>query len=149
MLEYAFDDRAGRRIVTANTLIPQIGPDGAVIGCFVLTRDVTAEKETERRIFEAEHMKAMAQLSGGLAHDFNNLLSIIIGNLATAREKYADVPGLVAYLEPAERASRRGADLTSRLLSFARQQPMRSEPVEVVSLLAETLTLLQIGRAHV
>lgn len=142
-LEYAFTDRAGRRIVTANTLIPQIGAAGEVLGCFVLTRDVTDEKETERRIFEAEHLKAIAQLSGGLAHDFNNLLSIIIGNLATAREKYADVPGLVAYMEPAERASRRGADLTSRLLSFARQQPMRSEPVEVVGLLGEIVTLLK------
>ncbi len=142
-LEYTFTNRFGRRIVTANTLIPQIGADGAVMGCFVLTRDVTDEKETERRIFEAEHLKAIAQLSGGLAHDFNNLLSIIIGNLATAREKYADVPGLVAYMEPAERASRRGADLTSRLLSFARQQPMRSEPVEVVALLGEIVTLLK------
>lgn len=142
VIEYAFNNRVGQRIVTTNTLIPQMGADGIVTGCFVLTRDVTAEKETERRIFEAEHMKAMAQLSGGLAHDFNNLLSIIIGNLATAREKYADVPGLVAYMEPAERASRRGADLTSRLLSFARQQPMRSEPVEVVALLQETVKLL-------
>ncbi len=142
-LEYAFSDRRGERVVTANTLIPQIGTDGEVLGCFVLTRDVTVEKETERRIFEAEHLKAIGQLSGGLAHDFNNLLSIIIGNLATAREKYADVPGFVAYLEPAERAARRGADLTSRLLSFARQQPMRSEPVEVADLLAEVVTLLR------
>ncbi len=143
VIDYTFTSRTGQRIVTVNTLIPQLGADGAVIGCFVLTRDVTDEKETERRIFEAEHMKAMAQLSGGLAHDFNNLLSIIIGNLATAREKYAEVPGLVPYLEPAERASRRGADLTSRLLSFARQQPMRSEPVEVVALLRETVNLLE------
>ena len=142
-LEYVFTDRDGERIVTANTLIPQTGPDGAVIGCFVLTRDVTVERETERRIFEAEHLKAIGQLSGGLAHDFNNLLSVIIGNLATAGEKYAEVPGFVAYLEPAERAARRGADLTSRLLSFARQQPMRTEPLEVAAMLDEAATLLR------
>ena len=147
-LEYTFQTRSGQRIVTANTLIPQIGVDGAVIGCFVLTRDVTDERETERRIFEAEHLKAIGQLSGGLAHDFNNLLSIIIGNLATAREKYADVPGFVAYVEPAERAARRGADLTSRLLSFARRQPMRSEQIEVASLLAEIGTLLRRSLPH-
>ena len=142
-VEYAFTDRSGQRVVTANTVIPQIDADGATIGCFVLTRDVTAEKETERRIFEAEHLKAIGQLSGGLAHDFNNLLAVIIGNLAAAREKYGAVEGLAAHLEPAERAGRRGADLTSRLLSFARQQPMRAEAVEVGALLAETATLVR------
>ena len=142
-LEYAYTDRGGERIVTANTLIPQIDASGRVIGCFVLTRDVTAERETERRIFEAEHLKAIGQLSGGLAHDFNNLLAIIIGNLAAAREKYGRVEGLAAHLEPAERAGRRGADLTSRLLSFARQQPMRAEAVEVGALLAETAALIR------
>ncbi|MCE1238261.1 MAG: cache domain-containing protein [Hyphomicrobiales bacterium] len=147
-LEYAFEHRSGRRIVTANTLIPQIAANGATIGCFVLTRDVTDERETERRIFEAEHLKAIGQLSGGLAHDFNNLLSIIIGNLATAREKYADVDGFSAYVEPAERAARRGADLTSRLLSFARRQPMRSETLEVAALLAEIGTLLRRSLPH-
>lgn len=147
-LEYAFQNRAGRRIVTANTVIPQIGADGEVLGIFVLTRDVTDERETERRIFEAEHLKAIGQLSGGLAHDFNNLLSIIIGNLATAREKYADVEGFVAYVEPAERAARRGADLTSRLLSFARRQPMRTERIEVAALLAEIGMLLRRSLPH-
>ena len=142
-LEYAFTDRTGQRVVTANTVIPQIDADGATIGCFVLTRDVTAEKETERRIFEAEHLKAIGQLSGGLAHDFNNLLAVIIGNLAAAREKFGAVEGLAAHLEPAERAGRRGADLTSRLLSFARQQPMRAEAVEIGGLLAETAALLR------
>jgi PAS domain S-box-containing protein len=142
-LEYAFTGRDGRRVVTANTVIPQIDAAGATIGCFVLTRDVTDEKETERRIFEAEHLKAIGQLSGGLAHDFNNLLAVIIGNLAAAREKYGAVEGLAAHLEPAERAGRRGADLTSRLLSFARRQPMRAEAVEIGALLDETATLLR------
>lgn len=147
-IDYAFTHRSGRRIVTTNTVIPQIAADGSTIGIFVLTRDVTDERETERRIFEAEHLKAIGQLSGGLAHDFNNLLSIIIGNLATAREKYADVDGFAAYVEPAERASRRGADLTSRLLSFARRQPMRTETVEVAALLAEITMLLRRSLPH-
>ena len=142
-LEYAYTTRDGRRVINATTLLPHLDADGSTIGCFVLARDVTAEKETERRIFEAEHLKAIGQLSGGLAHDFNNLLAVIIGNLAAAREKYGAVEGLAAHLEPAERAGRRGADLTSRLLSFARQQPMRAEAVEVGGLLAEIATLLR------
>ena len=141
--EYAFTTAEGRAVVTKNSLIPERAPEGEVTGLFVLALDITAEKETESQLMEAQRMKAVGQLSGGLAHDFNNLLSIILGNLAAAREKYAGMDGLDAYLEPAQRASRRGADITSRLLAFSRQHPLKPEPVEVCALLRETAILLR------
>ncbi len=141
--EYAFIDRRGRALVTTNVLIPHFDGQGQAIGLFVLSRDVTDEKETGRKLMEAQRLNAVGQLAGGLAHDFNNLLSIIIGNLSAAREKYAAVEGLGSYLEPAQRAGRRGADITSRLLSFARQHPLRSEPIDVAALLREVVVLLQ------
>jgi len=140
--EYVYRNRTGREIITRNTLIPQMSRDGRVIGTFVLSRDVTDEKETERQLLEAQRLSAVGQLAGGLAHDFNNLLSIIIGNLSAAREKYRAVEGLSTYLVPAQRASRRGADITSRLLAFSRQHPLRSEPVDVSALVGEVAILL-------
>jgi len=129
----------GERLLRT-TLIPE-GADGP--GVFVLTLDITEEKETERRLMGMQRMAAVAQLAGGLAHDFNNLLSIIIGNLASARERYPEVPGLVEYLDPAIRASRRGADITGRLLAFARSQPLEPRAVDAAALLQETTTLLR------
>ena len=141
--DYAFTNAEGRPVITKNSLIPRFGADGAVTGLFVLALDVTDERATEQRLMEAQRMKAVGQLSGGLAHDFNNLLSIILGNLAAARERYAEVEGLDSYLEPAQRASRRGADITSRLLAFSRQHPMKPEPVEVCALVREIAILLR------
>lgn len=154
--EYAFP-RDGREMVTKTTLIPHRGEGhggerraeegavgtGIVTGLFVLTLDITDEKQTERQLVEAQRLKAVGQLSGGLAHDFNNLLSIIIGNLAAARERYAAVKGLDAYLEPAQRAGRRGADITARLLAFSRQQPLKPEPIELCGLLRDMAVLLR------
>ncbi|ANC90482.1 HAMP domain-containing protein [Azospirillum humicireducens] len=144
--EYTFP-RDGRDIVTKTTLIPHRGEGraegGAVTGLFVLTLDITDEKQTERQLVEAQRLKAVGQLSGGLAHDFNNLLSIIIGNLAAARDRYAAVEGLDAYLEPAQRAGRRGADITARLLAFSRQQPLKPEPIELCGLLRDMAVLLR------
>ncbi|PWC36234.1 cache domain-containing protein [Azospirillum sp. TSO35-2] len=144
--EYAFP-RDGRSVVTKTTLIPHRGEgqaeEGVVTGLFVLTLDITDEKETERQLVEAQRLKAVGQLSGGLAHDFNNLLSIIIGNLSAARERYAAVEGLDAYLEPAQRAGRRGADITARLLAFSRQQPLKPEPIELCGLLRDMAVLLR------
>ncbi|MFD1624953.1 cache domain-containing protein [Azospirillum griseum] len=135
--------RGGRTLITKTTLIPHTGADGAVAGLFVLTLDITDEKQTERQLVEAQRLKAVGQLSGGLAHDFNNLLSIIIGNLSAARERYAGVEGLDAYLEPAQRAGRRGADITGRLLAFSRQQPLKPEPIELCGLLRDMAVLLR------
>jgi PAS domain S-box-containing protein len=153
--EYAFP-RDSRDMVTKTTLIPHRGEghrregraeagagQGLVAGLFVLTLDITDEKQTERQLVEAQRLKAVGQLSGGLAHDFNNLLSIIIGNLAAARERYAAVKGLDAYLEPAQRAGRRGADITARLLAFSRQQPLKPEPIELCGLLRDMAVLLR------
>lgn len=140
--EYATIAHGGRAMVTKNTLIPQSGADGTTVGFFVLSLDVTEEKETQRHLVEAQRLKAVGQLSGGLAHDFNNLLSIILGNLAVARERFANVEELHAYLEPAQRASRRGADITARLLAFSRRQPLKPQPVEVRTLLREMVLLL-------
>jgi two-component system, cell cycle sensor histidine kinase and response regulator CckA len=141
--EYAYISRVGRRSVTKNAMIPEMAGDGAVIGLFVLSLDVTDEKETQRQLLEAQRLKAVGQLSGGLAHDFNNLLSVIIGNLNRAQEKFADVPGLERFLAPAERAGRRGADITARLLAFSRRQPLTPAAVDVGALVGETALLLQ------
>ena len=126
------------------TLIPEItGTPPWTMGVLVLVLDITDEKETARQLQEAQRLEVVGQLAGGLAHDFNNLLSIIMGNLAAARDSFATSPGLDAYLEPALRAGRRGADITSRLLSFARRHHLKPILVDVCALAQETAQLLR------
>lgn len=91
----------------------------------------------------AQRMHAVGQLAGGLAHDFNNLLSIILGNLLLAKEQYSHTQGLEQFLHPAIRATRRGADITQRLLAFARRQPLQPGTIDVAQLVEETLELLR------
>lgn len=140
--EYSFPHPDGHVVTTKNTLVPEFGAGGAVAAMFVLSMDVSAEKATEEQLMEAQRMKAVGQLSGGLAHDFNNLLSVILGNLAAARDRYPDVEGLETYLEPAQRAGRRGADITARLLAFSRRQPLKPAPVDVCALVRDVSVLL-------
>ena len=93
---------------------------------------------------KAQRMNAVGQLAGGLAHDFNNLLSIIVGNLILARERFGGQHSqeLDKLLSPAERAARRGADITHRLLAFSRRQPLQPEPVLVAPMINEVIELL-------
>ncbi|MFT6914696.1 MAG: two-component system cell cycle sensor histidine kinase/response regulator CckA [Motiliproteus sp.] len=140
--EYRFQHE-GREVVTKRKLIPEFGGDGKVTAVIILSLDVTAEKEAEHKLTEAQRMNAVGQLAGGLAHDFNNLLTVVIGNLITAGDRYAQVEGLSNYLEPAVRAGQRGADITNRLLAFSRNQSLVPTRVDVALLLHDSLTLLQ------
>jgi PAS domain S-box-containing protein len=131
-----------REIITKRILIPFHSSDEAVNGLLNLSLDVTAEKEAERRLGEAQRMSAVGQLAGGLAHDFNNLLSILLGNLVAMRDNPALNQALQRYLNPAIRATRRGADITSRLLAFSRRQPLKPTSVDLDRLIAEVVELL-------
>lgn len=90
----------------------------------------------------AQRMHAVGQLAGGLAHDYNNLLSIILGNLLLARERYHGTSGLDELLTPAIRATRRGAEIAQRLLTFSRRQPLKPEFILIRPLLRDVIQLL-------
>ena len=80
---------------------------------------------------QSQKLEAIGQLTGGVAHDFNNLLQVIIGNLDRAR-RIADnpSPALDRALSHALLGAERAAELTDRLLSFARRQPLDPQPID-------------------
>ena len=79
-------------------------------------------------------MEAVGRLTGGIAHDFNNLLTVVIGNIALARDSVADEHVVNSMLGPAMQAAERGADLTRRLLAFSRRQTLRPSIVRLPEL---------------
>ena len=114
--------RNGRPREWQNHFVPQIGPNGDVLGFFSIVYDLTEQKRLEARLMQAQKMEAIGQLTGGIAHDFNNLLGVVIGNLQLLERSVAETPTLARKVHTAMRAAARGADLTRRLLAFARRQ---------------------------
>lgn len=141
--EYALRRGDGSLRHASSTLVPEFGPGGEVRGAYVLSADVTEQKNTQAALLQARKMEAVGQLAGGLAHDFNNMLTVVIGNLAALKERRPDDGSLADCLDPALAAARRGVDLIRRLLSFARQQSLEPRPVDVARLLGELLPLLR------
>ncbi len=134
--EYETTIVGGTRVTARTTLIPEIGTDGRVAGCFELTFDITEQKRAQAMLVQAQKMEALGQLTGGLAHDFNNILTVILGNLdALSRARGGDAT-VAEFVEPAALAARRGADLIKGLLSFARQQPLEAQAADVTPLIA-------------
>jgi PAS domain S-box-containing protein len=104
-------------------------------------RDVTAQREAESRLHQAQKMDAVGQLTGGVAHDFNNLLTVIIGALDLDPRRIP--PELRPAIDQALRAAERGAALTHRLLAFSRQQMLVARRVDLNRLVADMDDLLR------
>lgn len=140
--EYA-RKRAGGRIVHARSVVvPELNAEGAVLGFFVLSIDITEQKASQAALIQAQKMEAVGQLTGGLAHDFNNLLSIIIGNLSVLRERTFENDPSCEFVNPALQAAQRGAELIKRLLTFSRRQTLEPCAVEVGALVHNMTQLL-------
>ncbi|HKT20598.1 MAG TPA: CHASE domain-containing protein [Stellaceae bacterium] len=116
--------------------------DGRLRAVVGMLEDATQTNALERQLIQVQKMEAIGNLTGGMAHDFNNLLGIIIGNLDLARGAKA-LPGDAAELVgEALDAALRGAELTRRLLAFARRQPLKPERVELNALIGDIIKLL-------
>ncbi|MDB5655273.1 MAG: hybrid sensor histidine kinase/response regulator, partial [Tardiphaga sp.] len=113
-------------------------------------RDVTAEKAqaealrlAEDALRQSQKMEAVGQLTGGIAHDLNNILTVITGTIEILAEGVADRPQLAAITKMIDEAAGRGADLTQRLLAYARKQPLQPREVDVNALVVEAANLLR------
>jgi signal transduction histidine kinase/CheY-like chemotaxis protein len=93
-------------------------------GFVTLYTDVTARRQTEERLRQAQTMAALGRLTAGVAHDFNNLLAAISGNAEILHEQLHEQPDHAQRLAVILQAAGRGSQLVRRLLAFSRRQPL-------------------------
>lgn len=119
-----------------------VDSDGAPSSARIVLRDVSEVRRLQDQLRHSQKLEVIGALVGGVAHDFNNVLGGILGYASLLRAHLRDVPTALRYVETIERSAVRGAELTSRLLAVSRRRPARREPVELNSLVEETLELL-------
>jgi len=116
---------------------------GKVTHYVAVKEDISERKATEERLRHSQRMETIGQLTGGIAHDFNNLLAIIVGNLQLLEER----PGLDResreLITDAVWSAERGAQLTHRLLAFARRQRLNPKLAHLNHVVEEMAGLLR------
>jgi CheY-like chemotaxis protein/two-component sensor histidine kinase len=88
-------------------------------------------------------MEAIGTLAGGIAHDFNNILGAILGYGELAHQHSAQGTPLRRYLDNVMHATGRARALVDRILGFSRSGLGERIPINVHSVIEETLELLQ------
>jgi PAS domain S-box-containing protein len=84
--------------------------------------DITERKMLEIQLREAQKMRTVGQLAGGIAHNYNNLLTVIQGNTQLVLMAVREDERLRDGLDEVLKASKRAARLTAQLLTFGRQE---------------------------
>ncbi|HEX6635585.1 MAG TPA: PAS domain-containing protein, partial [Usitatibacter sp.] len=109
--------------------------EGRAVCTLATMTDVTERLALEEQLRQSQRLESVGQLTGGIAHDFNNLLTVILGSSEVLREKLATDAALGPLAQMVAEAAARGAQLTQRLLAFARKQILQPRPVDVAALL--------------
>jgi PAS domain S-box-containing protein len=123
---------------------------GRLLGFAKITKDVTERREvqiklekTRAALNQMQKMEALGHLTGGIAHDFNNLLMAVLSSLELIRKRLPDDPKLTMLLDNAVQGAQRGANLTQRMLAFARRQELNSETIHIPELVRGMSDMLQ------
>ncbi|MDP6872663.1 MAG: PAS domain S-box protein [Alphaproteobacteria bacterium] len=127
----------------SSTGLPIFSEDGEFKGYRGTATNITALKEAEANLLQAQKMEAIGQLTGGIAHDFNNLLAIMTGNMALLEEDLGPDHRFAELTRPTMRAINQATSLISRMLAFSRRQPLAAKPVDVNDLLGDMQPLLR------
>jgi PAS domain S-box-containing protein len=103
--------------------------------------DMTEARRLRERLNEAEKLRALGELAGGVAHDFNNLLGAILGRAQLMRRRGFD-DETDRELAIIEKAAVDGRETVRRIQEFSRVRRDRQfSPVDLAEVLRDSVEI--------
>lgn len=126
------------------------GADGELLEVLLVVRDESgsARFAAERRKLQlqlqrSQRMESFGLLAAGIAHDLNNVLSCIMGAGDMLLADDLDDASRLRLAEQIVGASERGAEMTRKVLSLAREETGGRQPVQAGQVVRDVMVLLR------
>ena len=118
-------------------------------GTIIVVTDISELKLLQVQLQQAQKMEAIGVLAGGISHDFNNILMGIQGHLSLMQIDVSAADKVANHAEHIGRLVRTAAELTGRLLGFARGGKYKAEVLDVNEFVVLTLNIFQPTRKDI
>jgi two-component system cell cycle sensor histidine kinase/response regulator CckA len=109
----------------------------------LVVRDVTQEREVQRRVQQQERLATVGQLAAGIAHDFNNIMATIVlyaqmmAKRSNLSERDRERLGII------NQQAQHATNLVQQILDFSRRAVLERRPLDLVMLSNEQIRLLE------
>ncbi len=123
------------------SLSPSRDESNQVNSVVVVMTDITDAVLLQAKLAHAEKMATIGRLVSGVAHEVNNPLAAILGFTDLLLEDPSVPESAREELQIILRETQRTKEIVQGLLSFARQRPAQREPMQVNSILRQTIRL--------
>ena len=108
-----------------------------------LRREIEDRERVEAQLRQAQKMEALGVLAGGIAHDFNNTLTAVMTNVQLAARQAPAGSKVKGWLENAEEAIDRAADLTRQMLAMSLREDSHWRGTDINQLVVRTAKFLE------
>jgi hypothetical protein len=123
------------------TTAPLRDERGRILGSVIVFRDVTERNRLEEQLRHSQKMESIGTLASGIAHDFNNILNGVLGFTGQLKKYSGDPEKVARYTQTIEQSANRGAELCSRILSFARKTSREEMPTDIGAVISEVVNV--------
>ena len=140
-LELRFKRSDGSMGHFSASMSPMRNESNQVNNVVVVMTDITDAVLLQAKLAHSEKMATIGRLVSGVAHEVNNPLAAILGFTDLLLEN-PEVPATAREdLQIILRETQRTKEIVQDLLSFARQRPAQREPMQLNSILRQTIKL--------
>ncbi len=133
----------GPKITLDMVVKPVIDNDGRLSSIIASCKDVTYEILREEQQKRTQRLEAIGRLTGGIAHDFNNILSAVIGYAELAGDDLPQDSDAAMNLIEVLKSATRAKEMIAHLISFSRQEESKTEIIELVDHVKESVRFLR------
>ncbi|MDY6989741.1 MAG: ATP-binding protein [Thermodesulfobacteriota bacterium] len=156
VLDVPFRHKEGKTVYCNASLVDLINREGQRVGTVGICQDITRWKRLQEDLVQVDRLAEIGRIAAGVAHEINNPVAVIREAAAWAGEVVADAKALSAddreeledVMEKIGAQTERCANITHKLLGFAREsRPAKSE-LDIHELLKETISFLKPQLKH-
>lgn len=148
-------DKNNRQFPAFASFSPAYGGQGDLKAVLVTIRDITMEKETQKKLFHIEKLRSLGEMISGISHELNNPLTGIIGfaeflemriqEHLDAEYSHSDLASdCLEDIQCIRVQAERAVKIIRNLLDFSRDKEPSFEEVNINDIIKKTLSFMKM-----